>query len=88
MRRLINPWEYRHLHGFGVLRIAAGLVASAAAVVCLTYAAYGWAAFFLVVGVLNLAVGYWFLAVDRRSSAADRQSADRAGGALTPPPGR
>jgi hypothetical protein len=55
MQRLINPWEYRHLRAFGVTRIAGGFVAATAGVVCLSYAAYGWAAFFLVLGVLNLA---------------------------------
>ena len=25
MQRLINPWEYRHLSGFGVTRIAGGV---------------------------------------------------------------
>jgi hypothetical protein len=44
MQRLINPWEYRHLRAFGVTRIAGGFVAATAGVVCLSYAAYGWAA--------------------------------------------
>ena len=35
IRRLIVPWEYRHLRAFGVMRIAGGSVAAAAAVVCL-----------------------------------------------------
>ena len=43
MQRLINPWEYRHLRAFGVTRIAGGFVAATAGVVCLSYAAYGWA---------------------------------------------
>jgi hypothetical protein len=67
MQRLINPWEYRHLRAFGVTRIAGAFVAAAAGVVCLSYAAYGWAAFFLVVGVLNLACGYWELTIARSS---------------------
>jgi hypothetical protein len=57
MQRLINPWEYRHLRVFGVTRIAGGSVAAAAGVVCLSYGVYGWAAFFLVLGALNLAGG-------------------------------
>ncbi len=40
MQRLINPWEYRHLRAFGITRIAGGLVAATAGVVCLSYAAY------------------------------------------------
>ena len=48
-----------------VTRIAGGFVAAAAGVVCLSYAAYGWAAFFLVLGVLNLAGGYWYITIAR-----------------------
>jgi hypothetical protein len=69
MRRLINPWEYRHLRAFGVTRIAGGSVAGGAGVVCLAYGAYGWAAFFLVLAGLNLAGGYWYLSIDRSASA-------------------
>jgi hypothetical protein len=43
MQRLINPWEYRHLRAFGITRIASGAVAAIAGVICLSYAAYGWA---------------------------------------------
>jgi hypothetical protein len=69
MRRLINPWEYRHLRAFGVTRIAGGSVAGGAGVVCLAYGVYGWAAFFLVLAGLNLAGGYWYLTIDRSASA-------------------
>ena len=65
MQRLISPWEYRHLRAFGVTRIAGGSVAAAAGVVCLSYGVYDWAAFFLVIGTLNLAGGYWYLTIDR-----------------------
>ena len=60
MQRLINPWEYRHLHAFGVTHTAGGFVATTAGVICLSYDVYGWAGFFLVAGVLNLAGGYWY----------------------------
>jgi hypothetical protein len=69
MRRLINPWEYRHLRAFGVTRIAGGSVAGGAGIVCLAYGVYGWAAFFLVLAGLNLAGGYWYLSIDRSASA-------------------
>jgi hypothetical protein len=65
MRLLIAPWEYRRLRAFGVTRVFGGSVAAAAGVICLAYSAYGWAAFFLVIGALNLAGGWWFLAIDR-----------------------
>jgi hypothetical protein len=67
LQRLINPWEYRHLRAFGVTRIAGSFVAATAGVVCLSYAAYGWGAFFLVIGVLNLAGGYWYITIARSS---------------------
>ena len=66
LQRLINPIEYRHIRGFGVTRIFGGSVAAAAGLICLAYSAYGWAAFFLVLGALNLAGGSWFLNIARR----------------------
>ena len=70
LQRLIHPWEYRHLRFYGVGRIAGGSVAAAAGVICLSYGVYGWAAFFLVIGALNLAGGSWYLTIDRSASAA------------------
>lgn len=69
MQRLINPWEYRHARAFGITRIAGGCVAATAGGICLSYGAYGWAAFFLVIGAANLAGGYWFLTIARSASA-------------------
>ena len=69
LQRLIIPWEYRHLRGFGVTRIFGGSVAAAAGAICLAYDAYGWAAFFLVIGAANFAGGYWYLTIDRSRSA-------------------
>jgi hypothetical protein len=68
IRRLIFPWEYRHLRAFGVTRIAGGSVATAAGLICLTYGVYTWAAFFLLIGAANLAGGCWFLTIDRSAS--------------------
>lgn len=65
LQRLIAPPEYRHLLAFGIARVAGGIVAAAAGIVCLSYAAYGWAAFFLLVAVLDLAAGYRELAIVR-----------------------
>jgi hypothetical protein len=69
MQRYINPWEYRHLRAFGVTRVFGGSVAAAAGGICLAYGVHGWAAFFLVLGALNLGGGYWYLTVDRSASA-------------------
>jgi hypothetical protein len=76
MQRLIAPYEYRHLRLFGVTRIAGGSVAAGAGLICLGYRAYGWAAFFLVIGALNLAGGYWYVTIDR-SAPSRRPSAAR-----------
>ncbi len=65
MRRWIVPWEYRHLRASGVTRIAGGSVAAAAGVVCLSYGVYEWAAFFLALGALNIAGGYWYITIAR-----------------------
>ncbi len=65
MRRLIVPWEYRHLRGSAITRIAGGSVAAAAGVVCLSYGVYDWAALFLVLGALNLGGGYWYITIAR-----------------------
>jgi hypothetical protein len=68
MQRLINPWEYRHLRVFGVTHIAGGVVAAGVGAFILLYSAYGWAAFFLVLGALNLAGGYWYLTIAHSAS--------------------
>lgn len=69
IQRLISPWEYRHSRAFGATHVFGGSVAVAAGVVCFAYRAYGWAAFFLVLGALHLAGGYWLLTIDRSASA-------------------
>jgi hypothetical protein len=66
---LINPWAYRHLRLFGTGHIAGGIVAAAAGLICLSYAVYGWAGFFLVIAALNLAGGSWYLTIARSASA-------------------
>jgi hypothetical protein len=69
LRRLIPPWEYRRLRGFGVARLVGGSVQVAAGVVCLSYGVYGWAAFFLVLAAANIAGGYWYVTIARSASA-------------------
>jgi hypothetical protein len=69
MALLLAPFEYRHLRFFGVVRLVGGSVAAVAGVICLSYSVYGWAAFFLVIGALDLAGGYWELTLARSASA-------------------
>jgi hypothetical protein len=68
LQLLIIPWEYRHLRVFGGMRIAGGIVAAGIGAFILSYGAYGWAAFFLILGVLDLAVGYWEITIARSVS--------------------
>ena len=68
MQRLINPWEYRHLRVFGIMHIVGGIVAAGIGAFILSYGAYGWTAFFLVLGALNLGGGYWYLTIARSAS--------------------
>jgi hypothetical protein len=67
MRRLINPIAYRHPHALSRMHILGGGVAAIPVLICLAYAAYGWAAFFLVISALNLAAGYWYITIARES---------------------
>ncbi len=67
--RLVPPWVFRHPRFYGVGHIAGGSVAAAAGLICLSYGVHGWAAFFLVLGALNLAGGYWYLTIARSASA-------------------
>ena len=63
LQRVIFPWEYRHLRGFGIVRIVGGSFAAAIGLVCLSCSAVGWAAFFLAVAALDLTAGTWYLAI-------------------------
>jgi hypothetical protein len=67
--RLVPPWAYRHLRFYGAGHIVGGSVAAAAGLICLSYGVYGFAAFFLVLGALNLAGGFWYLSIARSESA-------------------
>jgi hypothetical protein len=65
IRRTIAPWEYGHLRGSGLIRFAGGSFLALAGVLLLSYQAYGWAALFLVLAVLNLAGGCWYMSMAR-----------------------
>ena len=74
MRRVIAPWEYRHLRGFARLRVAAGAALVGLSFVTLvggslTTEAVAWAVPFLMAGVANLAYAAWELNIARSQSA-------------------
>jgi hypothetical protein len=70
MRRLIAPWEYRHLRACARVRIAAGIVLVGLGAVTLiggsfTAKAVGFAALFLVVAAGSFLGAAWGLAIVR-----------------------
>lgn len=69
MQRLLAPYEYRHAAAFGRLRIVGGGIGVAAGLICIAYSVYGWAAFFLAIGALNVAGGIWELSISRSAPA-------------------
>jgi len=76
MRRLIAPWEYRHLRAWARVRIVGGFVAAALCVVTLSFGGtdgktYGWAMAFLAIGVASWAFAYWELSIARSLASQD-----------------
>jgi hypothetical protein len=74
MRRLIAPWEYRHLRACAGFRIAAGIVLAGLGAVTLfggsfTAKAAGFAALFLVAAAASFLFAAWELAIVRSESA-------------------
>jgi hypothetical protein len=74
MRRIIIPWEYRHLGFWARVRIGAGIVMVGLGVVTLSFGGndwptYGWTAFWLVLAAAQFSVAYWYLTIARSGSA-------------------
>ena len=75
MRRIISPWEYRHLRFWAGVRIGGGTVLVGLGFVTLAFGGndaktYAWATAFLTAAAANLAYGRWELAIAR--STVDR----------------
>jgi hypothetical protein len=73
LRRLIAPWEYRHLRGWAGVRFASSAVLAGLGVVTLAFGGsdwktFGWTMFFLVLAAAQFSFGYWLLAIDRSVS--------------------
>ncbi len=76
LRLLIVPWEYRHLRAWARVRIVAGLVAAALAVVTLSFGGndwktYGWTIVFLAVAAASWAMAGWELSIARSEAVKD-----------------
>jgi hypothetical protein len=74
MRRIIWPFEYRHLRAFGRVRIASGIVLVGLGAVTLVGGSFstkavGWAALFLVAAAADCFFAAWELAIARSASA-------------------
>jgi hypothetical protein len=69
MRRVLPPWEFRHLRAWASARIAGGIALVGLGALMLAYASYGWAAFWLVLAALAFAGGCCELAIARSASA-------------------
>lgn len=83
MRRLIVPWEYRHLHAVTNVRFAAGGFQLGIGLVLLSLGRsagtdqerrkmYRLSAWFLVPAALNLASGYWYSTIARSAPSRAR----------------
>jgi hypothetical protein len=88
MQRLINPWAYRHLRVFGVSHLIGGGVAAAVAALGVSYQIYQWAALYLVIAALNAGGGYWYLTIDRSTSARGPEPGQASGLVTMPAPTR
>ena len=74
MRRIISPWEYRHLRAWAGARIASGTVLAGLGVVTLSFGGndpqtFGWTMAFLALAAAQLSFAYWELAIARSASA-------------------
>ena len=73
MRRIIIPWEYRHLRFWAGVRVASGIVAAGLGAVTLSFGGndwktYGWAMAFLALGAAQFSFAYWELTISRSAS--------------------
>ena len=74
MRRVISPWEYRHLQAWACVRIAAGIGLVGLGAVTLSFGGndgmtYGWTAFWLALAAAQFSFAYWELTITRSVSA-------------------
>ena len=73
MRRMLPPWEYRHLRAWAGVRIAAASVLVGLAAVTLGFGGndsktYWWTAFWLVLAAAQFSFAYWLLTIARSAS--------------------
>ena len=74
MRRIISPWEYRHLRPSAGVHIGAGVVLAGLSAVTLSlggndWKTYGWTMVFLALAAAQFSFAYWELTIARSASA-------------------
>jgi hypothetical protein len=74
MRRVIAPWEYRHLRGWAAVRIASGSVLAGLGVITLGFGGndwktYGWTLLWLALAAAQVSFAYWLLTIARSELA-------------------
>jgi hypothetical protein len=70
LRRIIAPWEYRHLRGFARLRIASSIVLACLGLITLSFGGadsktYLWTALWLALAAAQLTHALWDLSIAR-----------------------
>jgi hypothetical protein len=73
MRRIIAPWEYRHLRAWARARIAVGNLLALCGLITLIVGStgsktYGLAALFLVAAAAQFSYAYWEVTIARSAS--------------------
>jgi hypothetical protein len=73
MRRIISPWEYRHLRAWADVRIASGIALVGLGAVTLSFGGndwktYGWTMVFLALAAAQFSFAYWELTIARSAS--------------------
>jgi hypothetical protein len=72
MRRIIAPWEYRHLRAWAGTRIAAGNVLVLCGLLMLAVGSTGWKTYgtmvFLAAAAAQFSFAYWELTIVRSAS--------------------
>jgi hypothetical protein len=74
MRRIISPWEYRHLRAWAGVHIASGIALVGLGAVTLSFGGndwktYGWTMVFLALAAAQFSFAYWELTIARSESA-------------------
>jgi hypothetical protein len=73
LRRIISPWEYRHLRAFARVRIASAVLLSILGLTTLSLGGsdaktYWFALVFLAAGAVHVAHAYWDLRIARSAA--------------------